>query len=100
VSNQIIVLPKEEAIAELTVRYSVLSKDDIEDLLSDELTIDDKIKLVKFYRDAGIAVSPSFWDGFMTVIKAIESIASLVIPISTAVNSVYAVSQIGKATTI
>jgi hypothetical protein len=87
-------MSKEDAVATLTVKYPGLSNDDILDLLSPELSIADKALLVKFYKDAGIAPSASFWDDMLKVLQMVESIANLVIPIASAITGVYGVVAI------
>jgi hypothetical protein len=92
--SEVKLMSKEDAVANLSIRYPQLSKDDISDLLSDELSIADKTLLIKFYRDAGLAPSASFWDDFLTVLKAVEGVINLILPITGAINGLYAVSKI------
>jgi len=87
-------MPKADAIATLSVKYPQLSKEDISDLLSDELTLADKTKLMEFYRDAGLAPSISFWDEFLVILKSVEGVIDLVLPITGAINGIYAVTKI------
>ena len=87
-------IAKEELVAQLSVKYPQLDKTDISDLVSDDISDADKALLVKFYKDAGTAPTASFWDDFLVILKAVEMVANLVIPIASAVNGVYAVGKI------
>lgn len=90
-------LTKEDAVAQISIKLPALAKEDIQDLLSPELTDADRAFIVKFYKDSGAMPSKSFWDVFLEVISVCESAANLIIPITAAISGIYSITTIGKS---
>jgi hypothetical protein len=90
-------LSKTEAEARLAVAYPQLSAQDISDIMSPDLSNDDRAFIIKSYKDIGTAPTPSFWDDFVKIMGVVESVANLVIPITGAISGIYGVGTLGKA---
>lgn len=87
-------MSKAEAVAQLTIKYPELDPQDINDLLSPELTDDDRTLIFTFYKNSGVAPVKSFWDEFLVVLNGVESVANLVIPITGAISGLYGVAKL------
>ncbi len=74
-----------------------LSTQDVRDLLSPDLTDDDRRNLLLFYKDARAPVPSSGWTKVFAIMSDCAQVAGLVIPIAGAVEGVYGLTKLVTA---
>ena len=72
-----------------------LSKNDVHGFFA--CTDEERALIVQSYRDSGQVPSASGWDIFLKICAACVDIANVVIPLTSAISGIYAVTQLGKA---
>lgn len=73
------------------------STQDVRDLLSPDLTDNDRKNLLQFYKDARAPVPESTWKTVLAILGDCEQVASLVIPIAGAISGVYGLTKLVTA---
>jgi len=82
-------MSKDEAIVAIVVALPMLSQADVRGFLA--CSDDEKLLIVKSYKDYGKIPGPDGWIIFLTIIKECVELANLVIPITGAVQGVFGI---------
>lgn len=83
-----------EAVVAITTEMPFLSDADVRGFFA--ATDDERALMVQTYKDAGKVPSASGWETFLKICSICVDIASVVIPLTGAIQGIYGVTQIGK----
>jgi hypothetical protein len=82
----------DEAVVAITEEMPFLSDADVRGFFA--CSDDERAMLVQTYKDAGQVPAASGWDVFLTICTACVDIANVVIPLTGAIQGIYAVAHL------